>query len=300
MTHNFQNIETKPGARPDEVWMCCPFCTDERFRLGVNLRTGQAHCFNCNWKSAGEKTFQALSGLEYVQAFTEEPKQEVLKKKLPDDFALLWGAQDEFAHRGREYLKKRGVTDRQMQRKKIGYSITGLYAYRVIFPIWNRQRTLVGFVSRDWTGTQELKYKNSDGLEKTLYNAHLIETYQKRGYVILVEGPMDCLAVERANYPACGVLGRSLTAGQVDEVKNFKRIFIMLDWDAPGIQAGLETASLFTNTKQKAYVAIPENGKKDAGVMTQKEIQKSLLNSRLYTPGLRQELEIRFAKESRL
>ena len=59
-------IEVRSGASAEEIWMCCPFCQergespDGRFRLGVNLRSGKAQCFNCQWKGRGDYTFSQI------------------------------------------------------------------------------------------------------------------------------------------------------------------------------------------------------------------------------------------------
>ena len=88
-------IEVRPGASDEEIWMCCPFCQergespDGRFRLGVNIRTGQGQCFNCSWKGRGEYTFSVLQqalATGDIEVFVQE--MEILSKSKNPPFSI--------------------------------------------------------------------------------------------------------------------------------------------------------------------------------------------------------------------
>ena len=310
MSLNLKGLDYKQhGSKSDEINICCPFCVqrghtpDTRYRLGVNIRTGQAHCFNCEWKGSGQKTLDDLK--IYINLGYTDPVEPVVvtktSVKLPSDFILLADEGEELCESAWKYLISRGATQPQIVRHKIGYSTSGLYAYRIIFPVWNRKKKLAGFVGRDWTGTQKLRYKNSEGeIKNTLYNAHRLDVFKKSGdYVVLTEGVMDCLAVERAGYQCCALLGRALTEQQEHELRGIKNICVFLDWDDDGVKTGLETASRLSSSQRQVYVATPKNGKKDAGEMDDLEIKCALGTASRYTPGLRQLIQIRYEKEKR-
>ena len=91
-----QNILDAGGAdykphstKDDEVWICCPFCIDrgesrdDKYRLGINLFTGLAHCYNCHFKCFGEaetaRRLMVAYGLS--GSFTAYRDRTVRKKK---------------------------------------------------------------------------------------------------------------------------------------------------------------------------------------------------------------------------
>jgi len=248
------DIEVRNGATEEEIWMCCPFCVDRgetpdtRFRLGVNLRSGQAQCFNCSWKARGDYTFsrlqQALSTGE-IQAAQDlaSKKRHHVRVHLPEDFEILQHPNrdtDHWNNLAYRYVRSRGVTDEQIKEHKIGYSVTHSndpgsdMAYRVIFPVYVHGK-LKGLVGRDFTGKQEPTYKNSTG-GKALYN---VQDHPSKT-VCLLEGVWDTLAVERAvrkqNIDANGLLGHDLTDDQLELLDGVKRVILWMDPDKAGVE----------------------------------------------------------------
>jgi DNA primase len=259
------NIDYHPGRDETEIYLCCPMCNDERFRLGVNVQNGRAHCFNdgCEWSSRGEYTFRKLQEvldtgeIEAQQERRKRKKKRMEKLDLPEGFILL--SETQYSDSGKEkawaYVRKRGISSDQIKDKKIGYTSEGKYARRVIFPVY-LNGTLVGFSGRDITGEQDPKYKNSIG-SKCIYNL----PEKKHSTCVLTESAIPALVVERVSHKmgidSLGLLGHSLQDGQVSLLKHYRRVILWMDPDTAGVQ-GL----VGTKTESKGiYHKLKEEGK---------------------------------------
>lgn len=300
-----KGVPWRYSTKQDEVWICHgPGCVihgertgDTRFRLGVNLRDGKASCFNCRWKSYGDRTFEYLEmvfevpqdkpRIPTVPEETVSKRTEEVEPPIPAEYLEFDSSIDELGQQAYRYLQGRGVTRQQIQQHEVGYAIGGRYGYRVIFPIHDEDK-VVGVVARDWTGRQQPPYLFTHKLVKPLYN------YSNQGTqeLVVVEGVFDCLAVERAGYQAVAVLGRTLTEKQEEALGQFPNITVMVDWDGPGIESGLETVQKLVardpsgGSSSQVKIARPPKGKKDAGEMTTEQIQAALDSARTYARGL--------------
>ena len=88
-------IPFRQGTDPNEITICCVFCVergfsqDTRFRLGINISKGLAHCWNCEFKTkqlgflAKKLELGDVDGTFFGATDEEEIKPEV---ELPDDF----------------------------------------------------------------------------------------------------------------------------------------------------------------------------------------------------------------------
>jgi DNA primase len=298
------DIEVRPGASNDECWICCPFCmergesADSRFRLGVNLRTGQANCFNCSWRGRGEYTFSKLQ--EALSTGEIEAAQELRKKHkhkerphLPDDFERLYPLNgDHWQKRAYRYVRHRGVSDHQIKDKKIGYSLVDDMAYRVVFPVYVRGK-LCGLVGRDFTGKQDPVYKNSVG-GKALYNVQ----DHPRKTVVLMEGIFDTLASEKPaakiHMDVNGLLGHDLTDDQLELIDHCKTVILWLDPDAAGLK-GLLTIPKKIPKDKIVRAVLPLSFKhKGANDTDPSELESSVITNRLLHAGrLTEDLQLR-------
>lgn len=237
-----------------DLQVCCPFCQqrgeseDTRFRLGINLYTSQGHCFNCGWKSRSRAAFLFLRELglhadwhEELRAATEPdpPKMEVVS--LPPDFELLTMAdrKDPLVRQAMHYLATREIAEQQIRRHRIGVSLVGRYAYRIVFPIayQGRLRMLVG---RDFTGRAKARYLNSHG-EKLLFGCH----GKRAASVVLTEGIFKALALERVlpdNWACLAILGHDITPLQLEQLRELRteRVVVWPDPDRVGIEGAIQ------------------------------------------------------------
>jgi DNA primase len=119
-------------------------------------------------------------------------------------------------------------------------------AGRLIFPLTNPDGQVVGFSARKLHEEQSPKYVNSPGTRifdkgKILYNyANAKNTARHDGYVYVLEGFMDVMALDKAGIPsAVALMGTSLTTEQISLLRKLNcEVRLCLDGDAPG-QAGM-------------------------------------------------------------
>jgi DNA primase len=295
----------------EEIRICCPFCIeegelslDERFRLGINTRTGAGHCFNCGKKGYGE---WMLSELQRVldtgeMELAEEKRKHKSKHKrnkvmLPEGFELL----DNSGYWGKKawsYVRKRGVTEKQIKNKGIGYTTIGPMAYRIIFPVY-RHNKLIGLVGRDFLGTNPIKYLNSVG-DKAIYNLP-DSTHHKS--ICLSEGVFDALSIERGSLKlgidSGALLGHALKDEQLELLQSmgYKYVYLWLDPDNAGVKGTMTIADKLMPIF-KVLVVLPEGFKNtdrddidlDPGELEGKIVVKKLSHTRKCTTELLQQL----------
>lgn len=123
----------------------------------------------------------------------EELKQEEKKKvwlRLPEGYTTFEDSNPRFIPHieAYKYLVSRGITDEIIKKYKIGYTVKGDFAYRIIVPSFNSEGQLNYYVARAWT-PKKMKYKNpAVPKDEIIFNEGLID-WDKDIY--LVEGAFD-------------------------------------------------------------------------------------------------------------
>lgn len=195
--------------------------------------------------------------------------------------------------RAQEYIKKRGLTPEALSTWNIGYTgpkgqfianrfkgrytdeqlvSSGLFIAtpnglvdrfqdRLMFPILDLQNRVVGFGGRT-LGDDPAKYINSP--ETPIYHKSnflygLAQTKQEvktSGYLILVEGYMDVVALHQAGIkPVAAVLGTALTIPQIKLAERFsEKVFLCFDADDAGRKAARRAAEVLPHTKVELRV----------------------------------------------
>jgi len=255
-----QGYEVKQHASdPKEVRVCCMFCQqlghgqDTKFRLGINLKTGQAHCFRCHWKTRdiyrliekqmGRKVRQPDSMYEASKVAPLEPP------RLPNEFEYFFSGQNagsgSIRDQALKYLHGRGVTEKQIRYHELGFCATGRYSYRIVFPIYSG-RDLVTFIGRDFTGKQDPKFLNRKGV-KPLWNLNKISS--EGCTIVLYEGIFKALAGERCNTPSTignvvhvATLGSQISDFQFAQLRPgfIREVILFPDPDRPGLSGFLK------------------------------------------------------------
>lgn len=320
----FGSPDVKDGG---EVSVDCCFCDDGKERLGINVETGKMHCFKCD-ESSGDRdsvvnskrrTFNKLCAeTNTVATFTldegeidttVEKKIETLQKgkkqyedKLPKAFEPLWtNITDREGKRARRYLQDRGITRKQIRKHKIGFCLSGYYAYRIIFPVWYGTK-IRGLVGRDFTGESELKYLNSKG-KKGLYGIPIRSRRNK--VAILVEGVFDKLAVDNAgfDYDVIGGLGSKLSPKQIKQLSTYESITIWAEPDRAGVEGTIKRAKALEKKKVDVRVVLPDTdpdtdsdpgklGETEEGL---NEIRERISKAVMYTSGIASLMRTRVA-----
>ena len=186
------------------------------------------------------------------------------------------------------YMKKRGIDDATLKKFGIGYADEGwssLYDHlkslghdekdmldlglisqskgkyydkfrnRVIFPIINTRRNVIGFGGRAINPDDNPKYLNSQESKVFLKKNNLYglnfakDVAGKLGYIILVEGYMDVISLyQHGIQNVAASLGTALTDSQGRMLKRYaKKVVLCYDSDNAGRQAALRGMDILRN-----------------------------------------------------
>ena len=164
--HEKQHYESK-----GQISFDCPVCSaekglddgDGKGNLEINYSKHVYKCWSCgetlgtqgplgrlfdkHASKAQKKVYNLIKPEELKQQDAKKPKL-----KLPEGYTTFEDSNPRFiphieAYR---YLQSRGITDEIIKKYKIGYTVTGDFAYRIIVPSFNKEGTLNYFVARAW------------------------------------------------------------------------------------------------------------------------------------------------------
>lgn len=178
-------------------------------------------------------------GPKAVPRAAYEPREAVLERNELRPYGLKYV---EPAH---PYLEERGIDAETAQEFELGfYAGQGLMRGRIVFAIrdwWPdaaEPSQLVAFVGRwpaDPVPESELRWKFPEGFRKSqvLYNLHRIAGAK---HVILVEGFLDTIRLDRLRFPAAAIMGRSISPEQVELLwqSGCRYATVLMDGDAEG------------------------------------------------------------------
>ena len=187
----------------------CPVCAEEKGlesgdgkgNLEINYGKHVYKCWACSetYGTHGPlgKLFDQYASKSQKKVYNlikpEELKQDDIKRpklRLPEGYTTFQDSNPRFiphmeAYR---YLQSRGITDEMIERFKIGYTVSGDFAYRIIVPSFNKEGVLNYFTARSWV-PKKMKYKNpSVPKDEIIFNESLID-WEKDIYVC--EGVFD-------------------------------------------------------------------------------------------------------------
>jgi DNA primase len=194
----------------------CPVCADEKGlengdgkgNLEINYSKHVYKCWSCGetlgtqgplgrlFDKHGTKSQKKV----YNLIKPEELKQQEAKKpklKLPEGFTTFEDSNPRFiphieAYR---YLQSRGITDEIIKKYKIGYTVTGDFAYRIIVPSFNKEGVLNYFVARSFV-PKKIKYKNPTAeKDQIIFNEGFID-WNKDIYIC--EGVFDSFFLDNS------------------------------------------------------------------------------------------------------
>ena len=200
----------------------CPNCMDikgldkgdNKGNLEINLNKFVYHCWGCGISGPLGKLFDSYGTKKQKKVYNlikpEELKQQENKKpklKLPEGYTTFEDSNPRFIPHieAYKYLQSRGITDEIIKKYKIGYTVTGDFAYRIIVPSFNKEGVLNYFVARSWVKSR-LKYKNPTAeKDQIIFNEGLIDWNKD---VYLVEGAFDGFFLENS----IAMLGKKMSS----------------------------------------------------------------------------------------
>lgn len=266
------------GANVGAGWVGvnCPFCADDNFHAGI--REDAYTCWKCGTHSLFSfiKETLDISAGEVYEILDEYDDKSIFKRKIERAEAIassiiLPGTLDNLA--AKRYLEKRNFDPAYLEQKYgIRYTnMIGEYKFRIIIPIYKDKR-LVSFTGRDYTGKQEPRYKNLS-VEKSVNNPkHLLYNQDNVKYnaqtIGVCEGPFDSM---RLGDGFVATLGTKVTEEQVRLLAKYKNVYIVFDPEKKAQERAKDLAERIAFFGSKVYIVDTELGR-DPGDMTEKEV----------------------------
>lgn len=250
----FGSSEIDRGGR--NISVICPICRDNeptkkisKRKLAIRASDDANHCWVCGWKAMSLVALLRKYGtqddiLNYkdkfapnLKAFTDN--DEPVRKdplKLPEDFMLLamkQTARDPDIRAALNYLKGRGMSERDLWYFKFGYSSKGFLKRRVIMPSFDAKGKLNFFTARAIDRDETWKYVNPDTEcvrpSEVVFNEINIDWSQP---INIVEGPFDLTRCPENTTP---LLGNQLSENHAlfnSILMHDTPVVVMLDSDA--------------------------------------------------------------------
>ena len=194
----------------------CPVCAEEKGldegdgkgNLEINYSKHVYKCWACGETHGTHgplgKLFDGYATKQQKKVYNlikpEELKQEDIRRpklRLPEGYMTFKDSNPRFIPHieAYKYLQSRGITDELIEKYKIGYTVKGDFAYRIIVPSYNTEGALNYYVARSWA-PKKMKYKNpSVPKDEIIFNEGLID-WEKDVY--LVEGAFDGFFLENS------------------------------------------------------------------------------------------------------
>ncbi len=261
-TNNLDDISKYLGdfeIKNEEAMFFCPRCTanyivpfptEWKPKFYVNIITGRYHCWVCDLGGSpliGETPSNCLKRLLRKLGHTEivledsrylsernidnlfnEPAAYVPPQvKIADHYKKIYKFKNSFMYKsGYDFLKRRNITDDDMIKYDIRYSIV---TQRVLFPSYDERFVLNYFVTRTIHKNVFPKYVNCVNRKNDIiFNEFMIEWNKE---LFLTEGVFDCISLRKNAVPilGCQLSRHSLLFKRI--LKHHTPINLILDYD---------------------------------------------------------------------
>jgi DNA primase len=235
------------------------------------------HCFSCKFGGGPWELVQAVRGVEEDEAFEfvgsivsgsprlpeGVPTVRIVQPEARREFVLPSGVQipsidgSTWPDAFRRYLERRGVTDEQVERWRIGFATSGSLRWRVVIPVHTRGR-LVAYVARSIFADRSVRYdmprSSTPGANPAmaLFGEPLLDP--ALGVLTIAEGSFSMLALERADaVNPVALLGSdwSPEKATILTAMEWRRVLIATDPDMAGERVAKAISASFRSTKTK-------------------------------------------------
>lgn len=182
------------------------------------------------------------------------------------------------------FFNERGITSESIAHFGLGHCGKGIMKDRIVFPIHRHDGKLIAYTGRtvNEITDENPKWLLPPGLIKTkvLFNFHRVAG--KFSSVILVEGPLDLLAVHQAGFPnVVALLGKEVLEVEkhsYDQLRliteNFNHAILLLDGDEDG-REGAATCAIKLSSRMFVRIVSLLDGK-DPADLTAPELAEIL------------------------
>jgi DNA primase len=186
---------------------------------------------------------------------------------------------DSWVGPARSYAASRGITAAQVERWGLGYAVEGPLAARIVLPVRDGGGRVVSYSARTFARAPKryLSAKREEGPDPSaVFGEHLWPPIGRRGRLLVSEGSINALALERAALPgdAVGALeGSDVHLGQLLKVSTFRRVLVVTDPDPAGdAAAGRLEFALSRHVDEVARLRLPP--KNDPATVPTEELRQ--------------------------
>jgi DNA primase len=178
------------------------------------------------------------------------------------------------------YARQRGMTDGQVERWRIGYAVDGHMRGRIFIPTVAEDGRLASFTGRSYIGSS-VRYLTAVGPDlAVLFGESLWPERPKRNQVVVLEGALNALAVERATMlPVAAISGSHLHPLQAAKLSTFKEVTIGTDPDVAGEKAATVILAALGRHAIVKRIIFPKG--KDAADMDVLELARSVKEAKV-------------------
>ncbi len=268
-------------------------------------RRGQYHCFVCKASGGLSDLVSHLRGCsldgakEWLAAFHEDDEapavvylatrlevESVGRREftLPREVTLR--PLEGWVGPAKAYAERRHLTDEQIQRWGIGYATIGRLSGRLVMPVRDATGRPWSYMARTFVD-HETRYYYPMERERPDQDVMFGEQFwagrawRKRTWVVVVEGALNALAVERAlghtllNVAALG--GSDPRPMHVSKLATFGRVLVLTDDDKAGRGAAWELSCQLQRHTNVKRVTLGEG--RDADDVSPEELRETICRS---------------------
>jgi DNA primase len=250
----------KRTARGNQAYTC-PFCNHHKPKLEVNFTENSEGknpwaCWTCGKKGQTIRSLfkQSQQSPEFIAQLKPlvksggiyEKSQDINIVELPSEFKQF---DDTLISRhALNYLRKRNITQSDIDKYGIGFCEYGQYAKMIVIPSYSDSGNLNYFTARSFEKEPYIKYRNPEASRDVIPFEMFINWDLP---IILCEGPFDAIAIKRNAIP---LFGKNIQPALMKKIVTSKvqKIYIALDNDA--LNKALEFCELLLNEGKEVYL----------------------------------------------
>lgn len=246
----------------------CPFCLEERTRLGkskkpkleiqlvTNLKGENPYqCWFCQTKGKTIKSLFKKLKLNYDEVDHSLRPTDIKDERsnsisLPKEFIPLYPISNTiYSKKVLNYLNHRGINQYDIIKHNIGYCMEGKYHDRLIIPSYDSKGLLNFFEARDITNNSSLRYLKPGIDRDQVIGFELFINWNVP--IIICEGMLDAISIKRNAIP---LLGKNISNALMMKIvtSQVNKIYFALDSDA--LKTTLNYAMEMLNKNKEVHV----------------------------------------------
>ena len=234
----------------------CPKKDHRHGKLEIDVVKGWWHCWSCNkggksfftlfkWVDARQVLIDRLRSILGVTGKVYKYQSDTIQEdcKLPDEFIPLWNPPIEnFNWRTCiRYLQKRNIFDGDILKYGIGYCEYGAYKDMLIIPSYKSNGQLNYFTGRSYLVNSSFTHKNPP-VHRDIVGFDMMINWREP--IILVESPLDAIAIRRNAIP---IYGKSILSELRRKIIHEDVRYVNICLDADAIITAIDHISFFLN-----------------------------------------------------